>query len=141
MYNFLVLNFFGHPVWLRLLVSEAPGFAPAHLSWCYVSISTYDAATQTYIIFISSNICNKLFSNHFECTIHDNRTFSTSSCNVTKDCYDLISHWNLRDSFKSSLKMICTTEGCSGRRYNESLLLYDLTMFLGHARGGGKEAV
>ena len=32
-------------------------------------------------------------------------------CKVTEDCYDLISHWNLRDSFKSSLEMVCSTEG------------------------------
>ena len=32
-------------------------------------------------------------------------------CKVTEDCYDLISHWNLRDSFKSSLEMVCTSEG------------------------------
>ena len=41
----------------------------------------------------------------------DIRRFTTRLCNVTDDCYDLISHWNLRDNFKSSLEMICTTEG------------------------------
>jgi len=44
------------------------------------------------------------------------RNITSRMCEVTKDCYDLISHWNLRDSFRSDLQMTCTSDGyCKSR--------------------------
>ena len=35
----------------------------------------------------------------------------TRMCEKTEDCYDVISHWNLRENFLSQLQMICTPSG------------------------------
>ena len=35
----------------------------------------------------------------------------TRMCEVPDDCYDLISHWNLMDSFRSALELTCTSNG------------------------------
>ena len=47
-------------------------------------------------------------------------------CEVSEDCYDLISHWNLKDSFKSALQLTCTSDGIcrstnSGLWYNGTI--------------------
>ena len=40
-------------------------------------------------------------------------------CNVTEDCNQLISHWNLRKSFRADLQMNCSSGYC--RSTNEQL--------------------
>ena len=38
-------------------------------------------------------------------------------CEVSEDCYDLISHLNLRDSFRSDLELTCTSDGICRSTY------------------------